>query len=406
MSRKIDFLSWGGQNFCNFIEPVEMKVDTGKVTLITGPNGAGETTLFEILSYALYGITSKGLKGEDVLNERTLQNCSAWANFEISGEKYRVERYVKHKKFKNNVILYKSEQEIKVGANEVKAEIDRIFMPYKLFMNILFFSQKVKSFFTELPDGDQKEIFRKVLGLDDYLLYHKEITKRFDLAEIEVNKVKNNQIISTKLIEDCISNIDKLKELKKNFYIQKEKDIHHILSLKEVQYSKLKELENNLSLFSEIQIRKDLEIISRKISEIQLKHELVNRESQNEINEISSKKATKRAELETEKSRREKAEVEKVNAARNSLTEKFNELKLSVNKEISSCNEKVSSIQSKIDSSLVMKPVHQKEIKEIRENVIDKQICYTCHQEISGEIKAELKSRIKDLESQILLIDQ
>jgi DNA repair exonuclease SbcCD ATPase subunit len=111
MPRQIDFTGWGGENFCNFIEPISMKVDPGKIVLITGPNGIGKTTLFEILSYVLYGVTSKGLKGEDVVNERTLENCSTWGEFIISGDKYRAERYCKHKKFKSNVILYKNDQE-------------------------------------------------------------------------------------------------------------------------------------------------------------------------------------------------------------------------------------------------------------------------------------------------------
>jgi len=251
MTREINFEQWGGENFCNFIEPISMKVEQGKVVLITGPNGSGKTTLFELLSYVLYGVTSKGLKGSDVVNERIQENCSTWAEFTIGEDKYRGERYCKHKKFKDNVLLYKNGQEWKIGHREVVAEIDRIFLPHKLFMNILFFSQKVKSFFTELPDGDQKEIFRKVLGLDDYLLYYKEATKRFDLAETDITKVKNSQVVTTRLIEDCISTISKLEQLKKEFYEKKEKDIvvirENILTFE----SKLTNLESNLLEFPE-----------------------------------------------------------------------------------------------------------------------------------------------------------
>jgi len=408
MTREINFTEWGGENFCNFIDPISMKVDPGKVTLITGPNGIGKTTLFEMLSYALYGVTSKGLKGEDVVNERTMQNCFAWADFDIAGEKYRAERYCKHKKNKNNVVLYRGGTEIKVGANEVKAEIDRIFMSYKLFMNIFFFSQKVKSFFTELPDGDQKEIFRKIIGLDDYLLYYKEGTKRSDFLLGEITKVNNNTIVAKKIIDDCVIELENLTTRRKDFYIQRQKDIVQISYVHEALQSKLKELTDVLSLFSEIQLRRDLDIINQKISEIQMRNEIVTKEYEREISDILSKKISKKAELDTEKNRREREQIEKLNNLKNSLQEKFNEFKLSSSKEISTLNGKATLLKSKIDGCCTIKPIYKKEINDITENVIGKAIstCPTCYQEISEDIKNKLKGRIKDLEGKILSLEE
>jgi DNA repair exonuclease SbcCD ATPase subunit len=399
MPRQIDFTGWGGENFCNFIEPISMKVDPGKIVLITGPNGIGKTTLFEILSYVLYGVTSKGLKGEDVVNERTLENCSTWGEFIISGDKYRAERYCKHKKFKSNVILYKNDQEYRVGYTEVKAEIDRIFMPHKLFMNIFFFSQKVKSFFTELQDADQKEIFRKVLGLDDYVLYYKEVTKRYDETEKEVTKVKNNQIVTTKLIEDCGFSIVRLERLKTEFYEKKEKEIADIIIVISSLESKVSNLEFALAEFPEEVFQKDLGFVNQKISDIENRKRLIEAEYEKKKTEISMKKNEKVHLLTSEMMEKEKEETKKMNDSISFVRQCHNDETLSHNKEVAEINQAISSLKSEIEKNGLIASMALKEKQEIERNVFEKSIsiCPTCYQEISDEIKEKLKNKVKEL---------
>ena len=407
MTRQIDFVGWGGENFCNFTDPVSMKVDPGKIVLITGPNGIGKTTLFEILSYVLYGVTSKGLKGEDVVNERTLENCSTWGEFLISGDQYRAERYCKHKKFKNNVVLYKNGQEWKVGHTEVRAEIDRIFMPHKLFMNIFFFSQKVKSFFTELQDADQKEIFRKVLGLDDYVLYYKEVTKRFDEAEKEVTKVKNNQTVTTKLIEDCAFNIVKMERLKTEFYEKKEISIKAIVADISSLESKISRLEFDLAEFPEDIFQRDLSFVNQKISDIENRRKLIEAEYEKKKTEISMKKNQKEHELESKMREKEKVELKRRNDLLNSLQQNYNDYRLSHNKEMSDIDQAMADLKSKIEKNNLLKDIAIVEAAEIQKNVFDKSIstCPTCYQEISEEIKEKLKKKLAELSNKRSSLD-
>ena len=172
--REIEFTKAGMENFCLYKNLMEYYFPNDKVRLITGPNGVGKTTIFDCIPFTAFGITTKGLKGDDVVNNEVGKNCRTYFEFKsIIGDitdNYRVERYVKDSKFGDTVLLYKNDftKPYKKGQREVLPVIEEVFIPQKLFMNTILFGQKVKDFFTDLGDADKKEIFRKVLQLDPH----------------------------------------------------------------------------------------------------------------------------------------------------------------------------------------------------------------------------------------------
>ncbi|MGD2072143.1 MAG: AAA family ATPase, partial [Candidatus Thorarchaeota archaeon] len=170
--QEIKFKEVGMKNFGPYIDPLEFKIVENNLILITGPNGVGKTMALDAIPYTLYGITSKGAKGDDVVNNVAEKNCHTWISFDIGNDSYKLDRYHKYTRLGNTAILSKNGVEIKKGQKEVLPEIERIIKPRKLFMNTLMFGQKVKDFFTDLPDSEKKEIFRKVLSLDEYQEYY------------------------------------------------------------------------------------------------------------------------------------------------------------------------------------------------------------------------------------------
>jgi predicted ATP-binding protein involved in virulence len=57
--RNVVFKKAGAENFCCFKDPIELVFENNKVVVITGPNGVGKTTIFDIIPYTSYGVTSK-----------------------------------------------------------------------------------------------------------------------------------------------------------------------------------------------------------------------------------------------------------------------------------------------------------------------------------------------------------
>ena len=95
------------------------------IVSIVGPNGSGKSSFIDILPYTLFGSTTKGNHGDDVVNNKVNKNCHTWTEFKIDDVNYRIDRYHKHTKFGNTVHLYKEKQLIKNGQKEVKPEIER-----------------------------------------------------------------------------------------------------------------------------------------------------------------------------------------------------------------------------------------------------------------------------------------
>lgn len=222
--KNVVFEKQGLQNFCNHIEPVEISFEKGQLVLVTGPNGSGKTSIFQALPYTLYGQCEKG-RGEDVLNDKVKKNCHTWTEFSVDDNKYRVDRYVKHTKFGTTVTLSENGNVIQKGHREVLPVIEKLLIPYKLFMNTLLFSQKVKTFFTDLTDSQQKEIFRKILTLDEYVLYHKESGDEIKSIDENITSINTRLNMSDVSRLETEEQIKIREEEKKQFYIKKEQEL-------------------------------------------------------------------------------------------------------------------------------------------------------------------------------------
>lgn len=255
--RKITFEKVGMKNFGPYITPLEYDIKNGILTLITGPNGIGKTMSLDAFSYTLYGITSKGAKGDDVVNNIIGKNCHTWVNFKVDNDSYSINRYHKHSKYRNTVLLSKNgEKPYKKGQKEVLPEIERMVLPRQLFMNTIMFGQKVKDFFTDLGDADKKEIFRKVLKLEEYVLYYNSAKDKLNEITANIDEAKNEIAVKLTLKEDAKEQVkeqelleiefDKNKQNQLNEFKNKQQTNNMILNKWVDTINKLKENDTNI----------------------------------------------------------------------------------------------------------------------------------------------------------------
>lgn len=370
----------GFENFCCYIEPMTLQLESQGLTCITGPNGIGKTTILDVIPYVLYGITSKGLKGDDVVNDVVKKNCKVWLKFRINDIKYEAIRYVKHYKNGNTAYLYRGSELIKKGHTEVKAEIERLTISQKLFFNTLLFGQKIKDFFTNLTDSEQKDIFRNIINLNKYVIYRDQASKKLDDLNNSLNKISNEIEINSKILTDTETEINKLLKNKETFYIEKDKELNSILS-------DIEEIKNQIDL-----INKDIEYygiidinglntinnmiinFSVKISEIQTNKNNIN-------NDIINRKKVKRAELEKQALDEKSKIVKEDNENISKIKEEISELKLSYTNDINSFNNLLTEMNHDLSKLNDESKNLEKELKEISNILLsDKSRCSTCKQ--------------------------
>ena len=393
--KSIEFKQVGMQNYCLFIEPMELSFEENKTVLITGPNGVGKSSIFDCLPFTLYGVTSKGAHGDDVVNDVVEKDCHTWLTFNIDNIPYRVDRYHKHRKFGNTVILNRNGEDIKKGQREVLPEVERILVPQKLFMNTLLFGQKVKNFFTDLVDSEKKEIFRKILQLDDYILYYKETDGRIKVIAEKILNITNDLEVKTQLLNDAKFQIGILVQAKSKFGEEKDRQILGFESiLKQLQIER-----NNAN--QEFSVKKEhvlgLVDVDREINNIEQEISSVDTNLGTVYQEIRAKKQLKESEL---RSGSTKADVDinsKYQQLHDELMNKYRAEVDKIQKNITKNDIELNKEKEGIKSIEFHREVILNENIVFKENIVDKDVatCPVCKQTISPATIQKLENRME-----------
>ncbi|ARQ95025.1 exonuclease I [Bacillus phage Flapjack] len=208
------------QNFLA-INDAEIDLDNQGLILIEGENtsdekfasnGAGKSSLIpESITWCLYNKTSKGLKGDAVVNNKTKKNTMVALIGELDGDTYRIERYRKHALHDNKVRLFRNDIDITAKSNDdTNAEIEKLLkISHLTFINSILFAQgEGLGAFASLTDARKKEILDSLLNLDIYSTAQ-EIAKKKVKEAIERIEAKKREI---ERLEWDLEQVDKLEE--------------------------------------------------------------------------------------------------------------------------------------------------------------------------------------------------
>jgi exonuclease SbcC len=148
---------------------------------IIGKNGAGKSTIFEAILFALYGeLKSKGDK-EVVRNSNASSKDAVIVelDFEFDTIEYKVIREFRGKTLSANAKLYKNSELITTGAKEVTTSIMNLTkMSKDAFVHTLFASQKELTSLSNSKPEDRKKMIRKLLGLEKIDFVEKELIEK------------------------------------------------------------------------------------------------------------------------------------------------------------------------------------------------------------------------------------
>lgn len=399
--KNIIFEEVGMKNYGPYTEAMILAFENNKLNLITGPNGIGKTMAIDAIPFTLYGTTSKGAKGDDVVNNKIGKDCKTWVKFKINDDQFVVTRYHKYTKYNNTVVVNQNGVNIKQGHKEVLPLIERIICPQKAFMNAFMFGQKVKDFFTDLQDSQKKEIFRKILDLEMFLTYYKFADTKFKEINDQVSEINTNIKINYGLLENTKQQIESLKQSKMDFYKQKENIVKD--KNKEIEESKrlinqwtktLEELQKeDISIEETISCLTTIENTLKELNEVYGKR----------LEDLKNRKNTKVLELKNSAQKAGLEIKEKYNALLNNLQEKKSEVQQKfavfsskVQEEKHKCLIEITEIKNAVKSL-------EERINEIKIHVIDADLseCPLCKQPVTGNTIETLNKKINEYQEKI-----
>lgn len=163
------------ENFCSY-EKSQLVVKPG-VSLILGrgrdfpSNGAGKSTLFEALFWLLFGTTTKGLSGDDVIRWGQ-DTCAVSARFANPGDltDWLEVRRTRGKGAGLTVITSEGPLEAATTPDLTKRLAEYLGVTADLYQALAYFSQERLLLFASATDGERKDMLADLLGLEVFQL--------------------------------------------------------------------------------------------------------------------------------------------------------------------------------------------------------------------------------------------
>lgn len=309
--------------------------------LITGPTGGGKTTIFDGITYALYGNASGNNREKNSFrSDFAKQEADTFVEFWFShkGNNYRVKRSPRYSRPKRRgtgetlsqemAELYEDGKEPVTVVNDVNRKLEELMgINYKQFKQIAMIAQGEFLDLLLANSKDRVEIFRNIFQTGEYERIQRKISEYGKQAGGKLLKQKNKMEEITSMIR---TNDEQLKELIKEEYLPFDKIIDSLEPLLIIEKEEIGKLEIEINRM-EKQIKKLTskgEIyfsIEKQLEEIEKKRAVLEEELENGLKE-KEKLEKNILEIEEEQQRVKKLILNEKNKLQEGKGEKEREL--------------------------------------------------------------------------------
>jgi DNA repair exonuclease SbcCD ATPase subunit len=372
------------QSFGN--EVTEIDLDSKTLTLITGKNGAGKSTIVDALNFALFGRPYRKVKIGDLVNR--INGKQLYTEIEISknDQKWKIGRGLSPQKLD----IYKGDElQSKQDIRDMQDFIEKNILGFdeKIFRQIVTLGSGYYVPFLKLPLAQKREIIEQLFELD---IFSKMKIVVKDALSKHIGKLTN--ISSEKVrVENTILNLK--EEIDRS-------EKHNLSVKKEVEENKIK-IKKQIDVQQETidKAKEGIKIAEEKIkgiggTEVKIKLESVKKE----ISETTIKIGTvendvkKKWSLQQEEKQKEK---DKIQVEIDDFQDYKSKLDLNYRDTDSRNNQTFSAEERKLEKVEVVLNRQKEETLHSLEFYRFNTVCPTCKSELTGE---KIEKLVKELE--------
>lgn len=168
--------------------------------LVSGPTGAGKTTIFDAIAYALYDDASGTSRGKDSFKSQFAPDevlCFVELEFEIAGKKYFIKRSPaqlgpgKNGKLKNwtSEVEFHHNGTVTTKINEANKEIQELLsLSYEQFKQIVMLPQGEFKKMLESNSADKEKVFRNIFQTTTIMEFQSTLKDKANKLKQEINQ--------------------------------------------------------------------------------------------------------------------------------------------------------------------------------------------------------------------------
>lgn len=182
---------------------------------ITGPTGAGKSTILDVITCALYGRTAR-LSNPNELMSRHTGECYCEVEYEIKGKKYRnfwgrKRAYKKpdgdFQKLEMSIVDLESGKTIDLKPKDVPAYVEELSgLDFDRFSRSMMLSQGSFDAFLKSNVNDRSTLLEKITGTQIYKQISQEIyqtyTRKNDEIKLDENLLGNIELLSNEIVNE------------------------------------------------------------------------------------------------------------------------------------------------------------------------------------------------------------
>ena len=264
----------------------EFNIPNG-ITRIFGANGAGKSSIIDILNFALFGKPYRKIKLDQLINNINNKDLLVELYFTIKSDNYKIIRGIKPNIFE----IYKNDSLISLSSHNKDyqnyLETKILYFDEELFNQTVIKSLTKNISFINLSKNDKKEIIEKIFDMNVFSIMKDKVTEKLYTFKMDISNIQSEISNFKILIEQEEKHISEIQKLKKNnleikMGILEEKIVKVQEKLKDIQDNKPKfnKIEHSLSTKSG-----EFDILNKEINDLEFQIKMF-QEKENTINKI------------------------------------------------------------------------------------------------------------------------